>query len=61
MKRWRNLRHKYVRLRKKIATRSGDTGDKKPFLSWLGTHVNHLETDSNTNANTTRSDSVGTA
>ncbi|XP_062296542.1 uncharacterized protein LOC134001023 [Scomber scombrus] len=52
MKRWKNLRDKYVRLRKKHATRSGDPGGRRvpafyPFLSWLAPHVKHRETESN--------------
>ncbi|CAM4596822.1 unnamed protein product [Leuciscus chuanchicus] len=52
MKRWKNCRDKYVRLRKKLATRSGDPGGKKVpafylFLSWLAPHVKHRLTESN--------------
>ncbi|CAM4310221.1 unnamed protein product [Leuciscus chuanchicus] len=52
MKRWKNLRDKFVRLRKKLAPRSGDPGGKKVpafyhFLSWLAPHVKHRETESN--------------
>lgn len=52
MKKWKNLRDKYVRLRKKMATRSGDPGGQKVpafyhFMSWLAPHVKHRETDSN--------------
>nr|XP_033485995.1 glycoprotein gp100-like [Epinephelus lanceolatus] len=52
LKRWKNLRDKYVRLRKKLASRSGDPGGKKvptfyTFLSWLAPHVKHRETESN--------------
>jgi len=52
VKRWKNLRDKYVRLRKKLATRSGDPGGQKlpPFfhaLSWLAPFVKHRETETN--------------
>lgn len=52
MKKWKNLRDKYVRLRKKMSTRSGDPGGQKVpafyhFMSWLAPHVKHRETDSN--------------
>ncbi|XP_042607267.1 uncharacterized protein LOC122142017 [Cyprinus carpio] len=52
MKRWKNSRDKYVRLRKKLTTRSGDPGGKKIpafylFLSWLAPHVKHRFTESN--------------
>ncbi|KAM9836054.1 uncharacterized protein ACBR49_019734 [Aulostomus maculatus] len=52
MKKWKNLRDKYVRLRKRMATRSGDpAGQKVPafyhFLSWLAPHMKHREMDSN--------------
>ncbi|XP_039511950.1 transcription factor Adf-1-like [Pimephales promelas] len=52
MKRWKNTRDKYVRLRKKLATKSGDPGGKKVpafyfFLSWLAPHVKHRLTESN--------------
>ncbi|XP_057688198.1 uncharacterized protein LOC130913538 [Corythoichthys intestinalis] len=52
MKKWKNLRDKYVRLRKKLATRSGFTGRQKVpafyhFLSWLDPHVKHRETETN--------------
>ncbi|KAJ8014484.1 hypothetical protein DPEC_G00040710 [Dallia pectoralis] len=52
IKRWNNLRDKFVRLRKKLAPRSGDPGGKKVpalyhFLSWLAPHVKHRATESN--------------
>ncbi|KAM3611094.1 uncharacterized protein V6R79_013322 [Siganus canaliculatus] len=48
MKKWKNLRDKYVRLRKKLSTRSGDPGSPKMpafynSLSWLEPHVKHRE------------------
>ncbi|XP_049918400.1 reticulon-4-like [Epinephelus moara] len=44
-----------LRLRKKLASRSGDPGGKKvpafyTFLSWLAPHVKHRETESNYDA-----------
>ncbi|XP_069373540.1 uncharacterized protein [Paralichthys olivaceus] len=56
-KRWKNLRDKFVRLRKKLATISGDPGSQKVpafyhFLSWLAPHVKHRETESNYEAKT---------
>nr|XP_055059300.1 transcription factor Adf-1-like [Misgurnus anguillicaudatus] len=74
MKRWKSTRDKYVRLRKKLAKRSGDPGGKKVpafyiFLSWLAPHVKHRLTESNfddksqdesdSSANCTGSDAVG--
>lgn len=52
VKRWKNTRDKYVRFRKKLATRSGDPGRKKVpafyiFLSWLAPHIKHWVTESN--------------
>ncbi|XP_057188519.1 probable serine/threonine-protein kinase samkC [Triplophysa rosa] len=52
VKRWKNTRDKYVRLRKKLAPRSGDPGGKKVpafyiFLSWLAPHIKHRVTESN--------------
>ncbi|KAM4573710.1 uncharacterized protein PAE49_008460 [Odontesthes bonariensis] len=53
IKKWRFLRDKYVRLRKKMASCSGDAGgvQKVPalyfFLSWLAPHVIHRHTSSN--------------
>ncbi|XP_051782858.1 transcription factor Adf-1-like isoform X2 [Erpetoichthys calabaricus] len=53
LKKWKNVRDKYVRLRKKICNRrSGDPGGQKlpafyVFLSWLAPHVKHKEMESN--------------
>ncbi|XP_055076355.2 uncharacterized protein [Misgurnus anguillicaudatus] len=53
LKRWKNMRDKFVRLRKKLGSaRSGDPGGKKVpalyiFLSWLEPHVKHRQTESN--------------
>lgn len=51
-KRWKNLWDKFVRLRRKLSTKSGDGGGQKVpafyhFLSWLAPHVKHCETESN--------------
>lgn len=51
MKRWKNLRDKYVRRRRKMACRSGDPeGRSAPafyaHLSWLEPHVKHREKES---------------
>ncbi|XP_029971093.1 uncharacterized protein LOC115405610 [Salarias fasciatus] len=48
MKRWKNLRDKYVRRRKKMACRSEDADDRRApafyeYLSWLEPHVKHRE------------------
>ncbi|XP_039631353.1 transcription factor Adf-1-like [Polypterus senegalus] len=53
MKKWKNVRDKYVRLRKKMCSKkSGDHGGQKlpafyTFLSWLAPHVKHRETELN--------------
>ncbi|XP_039616255.1 transcription factor Adf-1-like isoform X1 [Polypterus senegalus] len=53
LKKWKNVRDKYVRLRKKICNRrNGDPGGQKlpafyVFLSWLAPHVKHKEMESN--------------
>ena len=60
-KRWRTMRDKYVRLRKRLSTQSGDPlGHKVPSfyvrLSWLAPHVKHRErgsTNYGTNVNIT--------
>ncbi|XP_029372282.1 uncharacterized protein LOC115052351 [Echeneis naucrates] len=51
LKRWKNLRDKYVRLRKKLAIRRGEPGGGKVpafynRLSWLAPHVKHREMES---------------
>ncbi|CAN9503337.1 unnamed protein product [Ophioblennius macclurei] len=48
MKRWKNLRDKYVRRRRKMACRNGDPDDRRApafyaHLSWLEPHVKHRE------------------
>ncbi|KAJ0065341.1 hypothetical protein NL108_007073 [Boleophthalmus pectinirostris] len=50
MKRWKNLRDKFVRYRRKIGSGSGDPGGKKvpvfyTFMSWLEPHVKHRDTE----------------
>ena len=53
LKRWRSLRDKFVRLRRKMSSSSGDAGGEKKvpklvvFLSWLSPHIKHRETSSN--------------
>uniref|UniRef100_A0A667XSL7 MADF domain-containing protein n=1 Tax=Myripristis murdjan TaxID=586833 RepID=A0A667XSL7_9TELE len=51
-KKWKNLRDKYVRLRRKMVSASGSAGGKTVpalvvFLSWLAPHIKHRETSSN--------------
>ncbi|XP_028974992.2 uncharacterized protein LOC105013099 isoform X2 [Esox lucius] len=51
-KRWKLMRDKYVRIKKKLSSRSGDSGGNKvpPYyrkLSWLSGYIKHRETDSN--------------
>ncbi|XP_062273625.1 transcription factor Adf-1-like [Scomber scombrus] len=63
MKRWKNLRDKYFRLRKKHSRRSGDPGGQKVpafyhFLSWLAPHVKHRETESNFDSKTSSAEST---
>ncbi|KAG5847357.1 hypothetical protein ANANG_G00125190 [Anguilla anguilla] len=58
IKKWKNLRDKYVRLRKALARRSGDPGGEKVsafylFLAWLAPHIKHRDTESNNDDNIT--------
>ncbi|TNN55466.1 hypothetical protein EYF80_034348 [Liparis tanakae] len=51
-KRWKNLRDKYVRLRKRLDRKGGDPSSHRVpafyhLLSWLAPHVKHRQTDSN--------------
>ncbi|CAK6979878.1 transcription factor Adf-1-like [Scomber scombrus] len=64
MKRWKNLRDKYVRLRKKHSRRSGDPGGQKVpafyhFLSWLAPHTSSAESTPSSWAESTPSSSAG--
>ncbi|XP_057708856.1 uncharacterized protein LOC130927215 isoform X2 [Corythoichthys intestinalis] len=52
MKKWKNVRDKYVRVRKRMASKNGDPGGRKVpafyhALSWLAPHVKHRETETN--------------
>ncbi|XP_041825528.1 uncharacterized protein LOC121629794 [Melanotaenia boesemani] len=52
MKRWKNLRDKYVRVKRKMSGRNGEAGGQKTpaffiLLSWLAPHIRHRETQSN--------------
>ncbi|CAL8277587.1 unnamed protein product [Arctogadus glacialis] len=53
IKKWRSLRDKFVRIRRKMTSSSGDAGGHKKVLalntslSWLGPHIKHRETSSN--------------
>lgn len=51
MKRWKNLRDKYVRRLKRKATKGDPVGQNVPafynLMSWLAPHVRHREMDSN--------------
>ncbi|CAJ1051904.1 proline-rich protein 12-like [Xyrichtys novacula] len=49
MKRWKNMRDKFVRLRKRMASESQEAGRRRVtafyiFLSWLGPFVRHRNT-----------------
>ncbi|XP_072920592.1 uncharacterized protein [Hemitrygon akajei] len=63
-KKWKNLRDKYVRVRKRLSKRSGDPGGKRKvpafyfYLSWLAPHIKHRETDSNYDDNKDGNDSA---
>lgn len=55
MKRWKTLRDKFVRLKRRMVSKSGDPGGQKTpalliFMSWLTPHIKHRETVTNVEA-----------